>query len=61
MKLLFLVHKDKQKTDNGLFQKNPHLHDGRHAGKSQERGGGVNGSGNPEGRGALNLKIHPWG
>ena len=24
-------------------------------------GGGVNGSGNPEGRGALNLKIHPWG
>ena len=25
------------------------------------RGGGVNGSGNPEGRGALNLKIHPWG
>ena len=24
-------------------------------------GEGVNGSGNPEGRGALNLKIHPWG
>ena len=40
MKLLFLVHKDKQKTDNGLFQKNPHLHDGRHTGKSQGRGGG---------------------
>ena len=59
MKLLFLVHKDKQKTDNWLFQKNPHLHDGRHAGKSQGRG--VNGSGFPEGRGALNLKIHPWG
>ena len=40
MKLLFLVYKDKQKTDNGLFQKNPHLHDGRHTGKSQGRGGG---------------------
>ena len=24
-------------------------------------GGGVNGSGNPDGRGALNLKIHPRG
>ena len=24
-------------------------------------GGGVNGSGNPDGRGALNLKIHPQG
>ena len=24
-------------------------------------GGEVNGSGNPDGRGALNLKIHPWG
>ena len=43
MKLLFLVHKDKQKTDNELFQKNPHLHNGRHAGKSQGRGGGLTG------------------
>ena len=24
-------------------------------------GGGVNGSGNPDGRGVLNLRIHPWG
>ena len=24
-------------------------------------GGGVNGSGNPDRGGALNLKIHPWG
>ena len=28
---------------------------------SWEGGGGVNGSGNPDGRGALNLKIHPRG
>ena len=39
----------------GLFQKkNSHPHDGRHARKSH---GGVNGSGNPDGRGALYLKI----
>ena len=24
-------------------------------------GGGINGSGNPDGRGALNVKIHPRG
>ena len=60
MKLLFLVYKDKQKTDNGLFQKNPHLHNGRHAGKSQGRGG-LTGLEIQRGGGALNLKIHPWG
>ena len=45
----------------GYSRKNPHPHDRRHAGKSHGRGGGVNGSGNPDGRRALNLKIHPLG
>ena len=43
-------------------RKNPHPHDRRHAGKSHGRGGGeVNGSGNPDGRGAQNLKIQSQG
>ena len=48
------------KIKNGLFQKNPHPHDGRRMLENLTRGG-VNGSGNPDERGALNLKIHPWG
>ena len=43
----------------GYSRKNPHPYDGRHVGKSHGRGGGVNSSGNPDGRGALNLKVHP--
>ena len=43
----------------GCSRKNPHPRDRRHAGNSHVRG--VNGSGNPDGRGALNLKIHPRG
>ena len=43
----------------GYSRKNPHPHDGRLAGKSHGRG--VNGSGNSDVRGALNLKIHPRG
>ena len=39
----------------GLFQKNLHFHNGRHAGKSHGRG--ANSSGNS----ALSLKIHPPG
>ena len=49
-------------TTLGYSRKNPHPHDGRHAGKSHKSGGvGGNGSGNPDGRGALYLKIHPRG
>ena len=43
-------------TTLGYSRKNPHPHDRRHAGKSYEKG-----SGNPDGRGALYLKIHPRG
>ena len=51
-----------ERTTLGYSRKNLHPHDGRHAGKSHGRGGGgVNGSGNPDGSVALNLKIHPWG
>ena len=39
----------------GYSTKNPHPPDGWHAGNS--RGGGVEGSGNPGGRGDLDLKI----
>ena len=42
------------KCDIGYSRKNPHPHDRRHAGKSH-------GFRNPDGRGALNLKIHPRG
>ena len=45
----------------GFFRKNPHPHDRRHGGKSHGQGGrgvgGGYGSGNPDGWGALNLKI----
>ena len=37
----------------GYSRKNPHPHNGRHAGKSHGRG--VNSSGNSDVRGALNL------
>jgi len=43
----------------GYSRKNPHLNDGRHAGKSHGRGD--NSAGNTDGRGALHLKIHPGG
>ena len=45
---------------NGLFQKKstPPTTEGM---LENLTGGGVNGSGNPDGRGALNLKIHPRG
>ena len=37
----------------GYSRKNTHPHDGKHAGKSH--GGGVNGSGNSDVRGALKI------
>ena len=44
----------------GYSRKNPQPHNGRHGGKSYGGGGGgVNSSGNPDGRGVLNLKLHP--
>ena len=48
---------------NGLFQKKstPPTTEGMLKNLTGGGGGGVNGSGNPDGRGALNLKIHPRG
>ena len=52
-------HYSRQST-NGLFQKK--IHTPTTEGLLEVlTGGGVNGYGNPDGRGALNLKIHPRG
>ena len=54
-------HYSRQST-NGLFQKK--IHTPTTEGLLEVLtggGGGVNGYGNPDGRGALNLKIHPRG
>ena len=45
----------------GLFQKKSTPPRQKVCWKISWEGGGVNGSGNPDGRGALNLKIHPRG